>query len=324
MPPHVEVQSRSQLSRTGSLVPMRQLGLVIAFTLLTCVEALSQIDSVLTLYPLGAGYRWQYTHKIESRCGNWDRGTWDEWIDKDTLLSSGKRYWIRNLGKYPQVSERHFERLDSTTANLYEIRNWPGSPEQLADSLMISVGDTLDTGFGRFLCWRLIPDTICGVITRTKALIGLSQYSGTNRSFSFGFGQSFREFWSMDYPFPACPGGSDLYELVYARIGMKEYGTLLSVEGDPGSAPQGFTVLQNYPNPFNPSTAIQISVAHKSSIVVTVFDLLGVEVAALMDEVKDPGTYSVRFNGAGRPSGIYLCRVKAGDVSQTIRLVLLR
>lgn len=323
MSPQEEVRIISFFSYRIAFTALGRWWPVFVLTVLVAADLRSQVDSVLTLFPLGAGYRWQYTYKTEAACGSWDRGTSDDWIDKDTLLANGKRYWIRNRGRYPQIWERFFLRLDSTTANVYQIYNWPTEPEYLIDSLRMSVGDTLQTWFGGFLCVRVISDTICGVITRTKQLIDLTTYSGTNRSFSYGFGLSFREFWSMDYP-GACAWGSDLYKLVYARIGMNEYGSLLAVEGETAIMPQGFMVSQNYPNPFNPSTTFQVSISRRMWLVVTVYDLLGREVTTLMNEEKEPGIYTVVFDGVDRPSGVYLCRVTGGNVSETKKLVLMR
>ncbi len=106
-------------------------------------------------------------------------------------------------------------------------------------------------------------------------------------------------------------------------------GTLTSVE--PGSTPTAFALGQNYPNPFNPSTNIGYTVGAASSqqsaashVRLAVYDLLGREVAVLVNETKEPGYYQVQFDAAGLASGIYIYRLTAGDFVATKRLTLLR
>ena len=77
----------------------------------------------------------------------------------------------------------------------------------------------------------------------------------------------------------------------------------------------GPMLLQNYPNPFNPSTVIRYSTAMSGRVKLTVSDLLGREVALLVDEVKAPGSYVVRFDATGLAAGVYLCRMSGGGSS---------
>jgi hypothetical protein len=108
--------------------------------------------------------------------------------------------------------------------------------------------------------------------------------------------------------------------------------------------PARFGLEQNYPNPFNPSTRIRYTVggagetgagvsqpasglagglgASKTSLIV--YDLLGREVAVLVDERKAPGSYEVCFDGSGLASGVYVCRLIAGDYVQSRKMALLK
>lgn len=76
--------------------------------------------------------------------------------------------------------------------------------------------------------------------------------------------------------------------------------------------PVAFALAQNYPNPFNPTTTIEYHVAEPQTLSLRVYDVLGREVAVLVDEVKAPGNYSVRFDARGLASGLYLYRLSAG------------
>jgi hypothetical protein len=100
--------------------------------------------------------------------------------------------------------------------------------------------------------------------------------------------------------------------------------TLVGVSAGNESLPGTFSLAQNYPNPFNGQTRISYTVAGRQSTVLKVYDLLGREVATLVDEVKAAGTHDVAWNAYGLPSGIYYYRIQAGSYSETKRLVLLR
>jgi hypothetical protein len=94
------------------------------------------------------------------------------------------------------------------------------------------------------------------------------------------------------------------------------------VEG--GGVPQEFGIGQNYPNPFNPSTNIELKIPRRDFVQVKVFNVLGVEVATLVNEIRDPGVYIIRWNASSFPSGIYLYQMKAGAFLETRKMVLLK
>jgi hypothetical protein len=73
--------------------------------------------------------------------------------------------------------------------------------------------------------------------------------------------------------------------------------------------PNSFELQQNFPNPFNPSTTIRFSVPQTGHVSLKVYNVLGVEVASLVDEQKDAGTFSVHWNASGLPSGMYMYRL---------------
>ena len=90
--------------------------------------------------------------------------------------------------------------------------------------------------------------------------------------------------------------------------------------------PTGFCLSQNYPNPFNPTTTIQFTIPQGTNIVATlrVYDVLGREVATLVNEVKQPGTYTVWWDATGLSSGVYFCRLSTVGFVQIRKLLLLR
>jgi hypothetical protein len=92
----------------------------------------------------------------------------------------------------------------------------------------------------------------------------------------------------------------------------------------PSRVPKSFGLLQNYPNPFNPSTTIRYELPRTSHVTLTVYDLLGREVATLVDGLEEPGYKSVQFNAGNLASGVYLYRLTAGDFVQTRKLLVLK
>lgn len=96
------------------------------------------------------------------------------------------------------------------------------------------------------------------------------------------------------------------------------------VEEDQSSIPSEFNLAQNYPNPFNPSTVISYRLPVSGDVTLKVYDLLGREVAELVNEEKPAGTYEVTFDASGLSSGVYYYKITAGDYSETKKMVLLR
>jgi len=90
------------------------------------------------------------------------------------------------------------------------------------------------------------------------------------------------------------------------------------------SPPDGFVLSQNYPNPFNPSTTIRFQVPNSSFVNLKVYDILGNEVATLVNEEKQARGYEVNFNASKLSSGIYFYRIKAGSFVETKKMILLR
>jgi uncharacterized delta-60 repeat protein len=88
--------------------------------------------------------------------------------------------------------------------------------------------------------------------------------------------------------------------------------------------PSEYTLHSNYPNPFNSVTTIRYDVPRTAPIQLTIFNLLGQEVITLVDKKQLAGTYAISWNAADLPSGIYLCRMKTPEFTQTRKLVLVK
>lgn len=97
-----------------------------------------------------------------------------------------------------------------------------------------------------------------------------------------------------------------------------------SVEDNDDLLVNDYSLHQNYPNPFNPSTSIKYQISGISQVSLKVYDLLGREVATLVNEQKPAGTYEVTFNASGLSSGVYYYKITAGDYSETKKMILIR
>lgn len=116
-----------------------------------------------------------------------------------------------------------------------------------------------------------------------------------------------------------CAGsGKDGIDIGAYGIGCTE----VSVDEESSKQPEKYSLSQNYPNPFNPSTVIKYSLPKTENVTLKVFDILGREVAVLVNEFKQAGTYSVEFNGSGLSSGVYIFQIKAGTYSATKKMIL--
>lgn len=90
------------------------------------------------------------------------------------------------------------------------------------------------------------------------------------------------------------------------------------------SHPIAYLLLQNYPNPFNPSTTINYQIPELSFVTIKVYDVLGNEVATLVNEEKSAGSYEIEFDGNELTSGIYFYRIQAGNFVETKKMILLK
>jgi hypothetical protein len=102
------------------------------------------------------------------------------------------------------------------------------------------------------------------------------------------------------------------------------YYSITSVEADNNTIPDGYQLEQNYPNPFNPSTAIKFGIPEGSNITLRIFNTIGEEVALLVDDYLDAGTYTYNFNALELPSGIYIYTLQSGNQTISKKMTLIK
>ena len=107
-----------------------------------------------------------------------------------------------------------------------------------------------------------------------------------------------------------------------SNIVLKQGTTILGIENN--SVPVKFDLSQNYPNPFNPVTKISYDIPNRSQVKIKVYDVLGNEMATLVNEIKEPGSYAVNFDASRFASGVYYYRIIAGDFTATKKMMLIK
>ena len=164
--------------------------------------------------------------------------------------------------------------------------------------------------------------------TETNGLWRSTNFGSPSPTFSLVGGYPFRQPERVFYD-PFAPG-----ELWVTSFGA---GLMVGKSGTSGvlkstaTAPAGISLQQNFPNPFNPSTTIRYTIggarrqgSGASQVRLVVYDILGRQVAVLVNAWETPGTYTVQFDATGLASGIYFCRLQSGTFVEERKLCLVR
>lgn len=118
---------------------------------------------------------------------------------------------------------------------------------------------------------------------------------------------------------------NDTTRVYYSRMLIDENGNVISaIKNDKELIPTSYYLSQNYPNSFNPITKIKYSVPKSSHISIRVFDVLGNEIAALVNQFQNAGNYEIEFNADHLPSGVYFYQLVAENIVLTKKLLLLK
>jgi len=277
----------------------------------------SQSNEFLDFYPLSVGNQW-------TMLSQFDVPPYEEHyfvsVEKDTLINDKIYFKIKT--EYPFSNSKYysFERIDTLTSRVIRYDKYY-SIDYIIDSLEAEGEDFFTAERYHSIypfnnptqCYWVKTDTVLNIQTVIKAFQGINN-----------------DWWPPAYILAKGFGLVEIQgtqwrtELVYAKIDGIEYGTPVGNIKEESSLPKEFVLTQNYPNPFNPTTIIKYDIPGFSFITLKVYDVLGKEIATLVNDEKPAGSYEVEFSAIGLPSGIYFYKLQAGNFIETKKMVLMK
>ncbi len=279
----------------------------IAFLLRESLHA--QTPPPLSFYPYRAGNVWQY------RDASTNEIFWTRYNDLDSLGNDGVIF-IR--GRRVPDNTTFREKID-TAANVFFWYGGGPPPTDTLYNLNATVGQSWQ-GWRpeiRIALVRIEPAIVFGRVTTVKLFRFTSAQPPPREPMVFreeylasGFGVVHAYY----------EPGLVLY-LAGAIIDSVRWGLIVGVN-EQTDLPRTLALYQNYPNPFNPITTIHFDLFQRERIYVAVFDILGREVAVLVDSDKERGSHSVAFNAHGLASGVYFYHLKSGTTVLTKKMII--
>jgi hypothetical protein len=102
------------------------------------------------------------------------------------------------------------------------------------------------------------------------------------------------------------------------------YTPITGITSNENGIPRKFDLKQNYPNPFNPVTKINYEVSKNEFVSIKIYDMLGREIATLVNKQIEAGYYTYDFDASSMASGVYVCKMKAGTFEKSLRMTVLK
>ena len=223
---------------------------------------------------------------------------------------------------------------DEGLASVY----WQSADSLLIDNNIIDKNISLvrDSSWGAGSIGGFITFSTPGDQQEFEGIIIFAKNINNGALYSYNFGKELG-----DYKVTNIPYGT--YELVAQRIGL-DNAISQTVTIDPFNnqisginlnfvisdlhsetgIPDGFILYQNYPNPFNPKTIIEFQISELNFVKLKVYDLLGNEIAILVNEEKSPGYYQVEFDSSNLASGVYFYQLSVGSMTNIKKMVVLK
>ncbi len=300
---------------------------------LTVIKSLPIPSEALEFYPLQIGNKWFYErfdYSIDWNTGNTiiDTSYFQRRVIGLENKPNGKKYYkIDDYNFYEKLKIENFERIDSSTGIVYRYDETLDSTnyECVIDDLMLEQGNIFNTS-------RLYPgyNPIGMIFENEDYFNDLGSYRKRNGFSGGAFGA---EYYSLTQGIGLDSVFVSLIDAFDAQIDIKGcvidgivYGdtTLTDIDDDDNGIPTSYKLEQNFPNPFNPATKItwQSPVSGKQTL--KVYDVLGNEVATLVDEFRNSGIYEVDFDASKLSSGVYFYQLKAGDFISTKKMILIK
>jgi hypothetical protein len=243
----------------------------------------------------------------------------------NAMYGRGSKIWFgSNAVNLPYSSNSGATWANQTTpaANQYAI--WFND-----DNVGLSGGANLNVTTNSGTTWTALTSIGTGNVS---GIVGAStSWWFTRQTTAVNFSSNNGTSWAAQYTAPA----GNFYHLALSRSGatiwgirsnggISRYGTVTGINPISTETPSNYFVSQNYPNPFNPATKINFALPKSGLVTLKVYDITGKEVATLVNEVKNVGTYSVDFNGANLSSGMYFYKISVNGFSEVKKMSLIK
>lgn len=164
-------------------------------------------------------------------------------------------------------------------------------------------------------------------IKKTTAFNNFLQASNINSDSALVFAYSLGNSAGLDTSGISTVGTDSTIEAIvshFSKIVGTTRGALTGILNEKTTLPSSFSLQQNFPNPFNPTTTISFSLPVKTNVQLKVYNILGIEVANIIDGTIEAGFHSATFDASKLSSGIYFYKLIAGNFEQTLKMVLLK
>ena len=305
---------------------MRRILLPILLIIVLSVPYTYSQSSGQNLFPMSVGNVYVYSVNSHSG-GGYDttylrRGT----IDRDSLIDGRKYYFINS------IKFNGWYRVDTATGSLYKYDS-VGSCSHYINEILI---DSLSSSPGG-LNYSCIPGQSAIVICsfENRELFGQNIFH-KKFSYSYNVGPAtftYNSYYASGYGLSTYVtyysnfiSGTVTHTLKGCVINGVVYGdtTVTSILQIGNTVPSSFSLHQNYPNPFNPSTKIKFGIPKGALVKLKIYDILGREVAVLVNEKLTAGIYEYDWNASALPSGVYFYRLEAGEFTESKRMVLVK
>ena len=277
-------------------------------------------------FPLAVGNIWVYNQYWYEYWGGGPQtitfaGTKNMEVTKDTLIENKNYFIVENeYISFEVFPPKMLLRVDSLTGFIY--RYWEElNGEYIFHNLNAEVGDTI--------FYPLYPENPFYILEYEQPInyLGIDTYErmywenlpcGCYHTLIKGFGLAktyFNEFGGSESILKGCVINGVLYGDTTFVVDVEEEQNPIATE---------YKLEQNYPNPFNPSTLISYQLPKTGNVTLKIYDVLGREVATLVDEYQNAGSFDVEFNAFHLPSGVYFYQLKAGEYVETKKMMFLK
>lgn len=288
-------------------------------------------DTLVDVLPLSIGNEWTYSYNIQEV--NWPSGT----PYKDMIVAGNATYLISGQASFSDSTVWHFTRYRDLS---YHQILWLQSFDTTFSIRDTSYFDLIESHSGQHQIYRnadpyLIHDDVFpftqGFVDTTLIYRYRQVGLGDTITFLSWIQPSSSPYFRSTFTFKKAVGlirnsyNSGTIDVTNSHEHFLLNSTITSIarQAGPLIAPS-FYLYQNYPNPFNPSTTMSFWNATRQPVTLKVFDLLGREIATLVDGTMNAGYRSVQWNASNLTSGVYFCQLKAGPFVQTKKLLLMK